>query len=279
MRGFRVAVLVSMFIAAASFAAETNTLPTTITVDGVTYSNIMWHNVTPATVSIMHATGAVSIPLDKLPPELQRQFGYDPKKAAEYRAAERSAEAARQEALRKLRAKEAAERQRQAQEDAEKQKQAAEAREKQAKVQLEAAQRLAARAESISMLCLVGRISPLSTNHYVAQLTLVDQTTVCVYFDESGKRYLEDADRVFGQWKTRHDAQEQHKRDEAQPRSQPVYIGGRLTSVLTPGSEYNYTEQPAPVTAVYGVREANSCYSLIGSQQITQTGGFKQYSW
>jgi hypothetical protein len=68
-----------------AFANDTNL---TLTVDGVTYSNVTWHTVTPATVSIFHQTGVATIPLEKLPPQLQRQFGYDPQKAADYRAAE-----------------------------------------------------------------------------------------------------------------------------------------------------------------------------------------------
>ena len=60
-------------------------------VDGVTYSNVTFTTATPTTVSIIHQTGAVIIPLEKLPPELQKQFNYDPKKAAEYQLAPRPA--------------------------------------------------------------------------------------------------------------------------------------------------------------------------------------------
>jgi hypothetical protein len=84
MNAFRVAVLFLVSVVAASFADETNTLPTTITVDGVTYSNVTWRTATPATVTIFHQTGVASIPLGKLPPELQQRFGYDPQKATDY---------------------------------------------------------------------------------------------------------------------------------------------------------------------------------------------------
>jgi hypothetical protein len=53
-------------------------------VDGVTYSNVTFTAVTPTTVSIIHQTGAATIPLDKLSLESQKQFNYDPKRAAEY---------------------------------------------------------------------------------------------------------------------------------------------------------------------------------------------------
>jgi hypothetical protein len=71
--------------------APAKPLPTTITVDNIIYSNVTWRTVTPATVSIFHATGVASIPLEKLPPELQERFGYDPQKAADYRAQELAA--------------------------------------------------------------------------------------------------------------------------------------------------------------------------------------------
>ena len=104
MKTFRVAVLLFVSALAASFAGETNTLPTVIIVDGITYSNVTWRTVTPATASITHRTGAASIPLWKLPPELQTRFGYDPQKAREYLVAQRNAEIARQAALQNIRA-------------------------------------------------------------------------------------------------------------------------------------------------------------------------------
>ena len=131
MNAFRAAVLICSLASAVSFAQETNSLPNTITVAGVTYSNVVFGKVSPAWVSIRHSTGAASIPLEKLPPELQKRFGYDPEKAADYRVAERTAEAARQEARRQQWAAQAAERERQVQQEAEKQKQVAEAAAKQ----------------------------------------------------------------------------------------------------------------------------------------------------
>jgi hypothetical protein len=67
-------------------------LPTTITVDGISYSNVTFGVVTPITVSITHKTGVATIPLEKLSPDLQECFGYDPEKAAEYRKAVADAE-------------------------------------------------------------------------------------------------------------------------------------------------------------------------------------------
>jgi len=81
----RLAVLLFAVAVVASHADETNL---TLTVDGITYSNVTFRTVTPATVNIFHKTGVATIPLEKLPLELQKRFGYDPQKAAGYRRAE-----------------------------------------------------------------------------------------------------------------------------------------------------------------------------------------------
>ena len=57
--------------------------------------DVRWERVTPTTVTIFHKTGVATIPLEKLPSELQRRFGYDPNKIAE-----RKAEALRQQQMR-----------------------------------------------------------------------------------------------------------------------------------------------------------------------------------
>lgn len=64
-----------------------------ITLEGVRYENIRWGRPTPASITIYHKNGAAKIPLDKLPPYLQKRFNYDAIKAAEYRAADNEAEA------------------------------------------------------------------------------------------------------------------------------------------------------------------------------------------
>ena len=63
------------------FAAESNV---TITVDGITYSNVTFGAVTPATVKVFHSSGIAVLPLAKLSPELQQRFGYAPQKAGQY---------------------------------------------------------------------------------------------------------------------------------------------------------------------------------------------------
>ena len=79
---------------ASTFAEETvtNSAATNLTIDGVSYENIRWGRVTPSTVTIFHKTGVASIPLRSLPPDLQKKFGYDPEKAAEWTKAEAQAD-------------------------------------------------------------------------------------------------------------------------------------------------------------------------------------------
>ena len=75
---------------AASSFDETNR---TLTVDGVIYSNVVFGIVTPSSVSFRHRTGAASVLLEKLSPDLQQRFGYNKTKADEYKRKEAIQEA------------------------------------------------------------------------------------------------------------------------------------------------------------------------------------------
>ena len=81
-------VLILCSLAIAPAFAETNALPTEITVDGVTYSNVTFGTRSPAWVNVRHSAGIAKIPLAKLPAELQQQLGYEPQKAEQHRQAE-----------------------------------------------------------------------------------------------------------------------------------------------------------------------------------------------
>lgn len=98
----RKAGLVVLFFVVAAFGSRADETNLTLTVDGVTYSNVTFGTVSPSAVSIYHSTGITRIPLAKLPPELQRRFGYDPQKAADWQKREQQAvatqEAAKQRA-------------------------------------------------------------------------------------------------------------------------------------------------------------------------------------
>ena len=82
-------LLVFVLFASLAYGDETNL---TLTIDGVTSRNVRFGRTTPAEVSIFHATGVATVPLEKLPRELQKRFGYDPQEAAEYRAAQQAAQ-------------------------------------------------------------------------------------------------------------------------------------------------------------------------------------------
>ena len=69
MKVSRIAILLFAIALVASHADETNL---TLTVDGVTYSNVTFRTATPYAISIRHKSGAASIPLAKLPPDLQQ---------------------------------------------------------------------------------------------------------------------------------------------------------------------------------------------------------------
>jgi hypothetical protein len=88
----RASVFLLCFIAMQSVLANDSNL--TLTVDGTTYSNVTFGTVTPSSVSFRHSTGAATVALAKLPPDLQQRLGYDPQKAAAYIQERAEAEAA-----------------------------------------------------------------------------------------------------------------------------------------------------------------------------------------
>jgi hypothetical protein len=281
MNVFRLGVLLFAFGVVASFAEETNTLPTTITVDGITYSNVTWRTVTPATVSIFHETGVASIPLEKLSPELQKRFGYDPQKAADY-VAQGVAATQAQELLRQKRQADALAVARKQQEALAEQAKA------QAKVQaaeqLKANQKANANIETIQVLHIVGGIMPLDTGGYTAQISISNQTaqiiSVCAHFDEGGMRYLQDASRKFAQWKAREDAMEQQV--QLQGQSLTLYGGHGSVKVNSPGwmpGNGPSSIGPPPVAPVFALHEGSVCYILKGSHEVTSVEGLKNYSW
>ncbi|HUI05926.1 MAG TPA: hypothetical protein VL486_02860 [Verrucomicrobiae bacterium] len=71
-----------------------------VTIDGVTYHDVRWGRLTPSTVTLYHSTGIATMPLATLPPDLQKQFGYDPQKAAAWEASVQKVTTARQAAER-----------------------------------------------------------------------------------------------------------------------------------------------------------------------------------
>lgn len=79
-------VLLVFVLGGVVFADETNL---NLTVDGVTYSNVTFGTATLTTVTISHSSGIATLPLAKLPPELQTRFGYSPQRVADWQKAQR----------------------------------------------------------------------------------------------------------------------------------------------------------------------------------------------
>lgn len=89
--------MISLLLIIANVAlAQTNQLPDKITIDGVTYENVRWGKPSLQSVEVIHKSGVASIPLSKLPEELQVKFGYDPQKVSQSIAAERAGQVERQ---------------------------------------------------------------------------------------------------------------------------------------------------------------------------------------
>lgn len=63
----------------------TNNLPPILVIDGITYSNVTFGTVTPSSVTMRHSAGVATIPLSKVPAEVQEHFGYDPQKIEQAR--------------------------------------------------------------------------------------------------------------------------------------------------------------------------------------------------
>ena len=94
MKIFYVACVFLVVTVSAAFSGDTSGLPSTITVGKDVYEDVHWGDVSPASVTIFHKSGIARIPLKSLPPEIQKQLGYDPEKK-KTEAAKAKAEAER----------------------------------------------------------------------------------------------------------------------------------------------------------------------------------------
>lgn len=84
--------LLATWLLAASALAQEIVLPHTLTIDGVTYTDVVYAGHDAARVKFRHANGVGSVPIRDLPAPLRKELGYDP--AAAF-AAEEAAAAAR----------------------------------------------------------------------------------------------------------------------------------------------------------------------------------------
>ena len=91
-----------------AFAAESfDTLTTT---DGKTFYQVKITSTDPGGLHFMHRDGAASVPFEKLPSDIQKKYGYDPEKAADFRRQlEAKSEAAQARVAEEVKAAKAAE--------------------------------------------------------------------------------------------------------------------------------------------------------------------------
>ena len=141
-------LLTILLLAAMPALADTIT-----TISGTTYLDASVTKTTPTAISISHSTGMAKIPFKDLPAALQKKYGYDPAKAAEYEA---------QEAQRAAEQKQRAEAQRlQADQENAEREQARTAKEQAELAQQQAGQRAAAQAEQEAKKKLLAETTPL----------------------------------------------------------------------------------------------------------------------
>lgn len=70
--------VVLVFAFALVFVAQaTNTPPTQITVEGVTYTDVRWGSLQGDKITIYHSTGVATLSADSLPKEVRQELGYE----------------------------------------------------------------------------------------------------------------------------------------------------------------------------------------------------------
>jgi hypothetical protein len=85
MKTFLRTILCMVFVVVGSLAFG-QPARVSFTVDGVTYQDVHFGEKHGDSVDVFHSAGVRSIPMEKLPPEIQKQLGYRPKKAAKPQA-------------------------------------------------------------------------------------------------------------------------------------------------------------------------------------------------
>lgn len=107
MRALAFALALPLILAATAIAAEDIKLT-----DGRILKNVAVSKSDPFSVTFQHDDGIICIPFEKLPPELQQKYGFDPQKVARLREKEAEAKVAqeiekRDKALREQKQREA----------------------------------------------------------------------------------------------------------------------------------------------------------------------------
>jgi hypothetical protein len=100
------AFIISMSAVVAGFA-DTNVFPVLVA-GREAYTNATILRVTPSDAIVRFESGIARVPLSSLPSSLQRQYGYDPQKAAQFVAEQAQKEAERRKQLAIMQQQEAA---------------------------------------------------------------------------------------------------------------------------------------------------------------------------
>ena len=72
-------IILSLILSSLPLFAET--LPAVLYIDGTKYMEVVYQKRDAANVQFMHSDGVASVPIAKLPEDIQKQFNYDPQAA------------------------------------------------------------------------------------------------------------------------------------------------------------------------------------------------------
>jgi hypothetical protein len=100
-------VLIFALSVSITCAAESTNFFLTLKVGDVHYTNVTVRSVRPSDIIISFDGGGAKVPLQKLTPDLQRRFGYDPDKASQELARQRQRLEANQKAMAQAQASDA----------------------------------------------------------------------------------------------------------------------------------------------------------------------------
>jgi hypothetical protein len=77
-----------LFFSLSAWCLANEHLDSLTTTDGITYKDVTLTKVEPDGLRIIHATGVAKVGFERLSPEIQKKYGYDPAKAVAFKQAE-----------------------------------------------------------------------------------------------------------------------------------------------------------------------------------------------
>jgi hypothetical protein len=289
-------LVVTALWCAAVMASE---LPSTLTIEDETYENIRWGAVTPGSVTIHHRTGVATLPLEQLPEPLQKRFGYDPQKAAAWRAAQQQRVEQQRQVAEEQRARDAA------------------AERERLRIQQELAARRPAAppapagagspaapgsssgettvmmtprpSATVVMLRFfqVREIQQTGPGQYRGSVTIKGDVPVCVLVDEQGKNFLESARKQRAGWEQRGrksggGSEEKAKKETPPLKYQTHGFGPTITYGpvvrIRPAESQSQSANAEPEFIVYAMPAEGACLKLVGSHEAI-SAGMRTYRW